>query len=103
MGKHEISKDQICDYLSSIRGDLDKTYNIKTVGLIGSFARDEASPKSDIDIVYTLKKNTQLGYFKLYNLQQMLEKHFNRKIDLINYKYINPLIKYKSDKEILYV
>lgn len=100
---YKIGKEQICDYLSSIRGDLSETYNVKTIGLIGSFARDDASPDSDIDIVYTLKENTQLGYFKLYDLQQMLEKHFNRKIDLINYKYINPLIKYKSDKEILYV
>ena len=98
-----MNREQICDYLSSIRGDLDKTYNIKTIGLIGSFARGEDSTDSDIDIVYTLKENTQLSYFKLYDLQQMLEKHFNRRIDLINYKYINPLIKYKSDKELLYV
>jgi len=98
-----MNRRQILDYLSSIRGDLDKTYNIKTIGLIGSYARDEASTESDIDIVYTLKENGQLSYFKLYALQQILEKHFNRRIDLINYKYINPLIKYKSDKEILYV
>ena len=98
-----MNREQIFDYLSSIRGDLKEIYNIKTIGLIGSFARDEASSDSDIDIVYILEKNTQLGYFKLYDLQQMLEKQFNRRIDLINYKYINPLIKYKSDKEIIYV
>ncbi|NOX47187.1 MAG: nucleotidyltransferase [Chlorobi bacterium] len=98
-----MNKEQICDYLSSIRSELERTYNIKTIGLIGSFVRDEASPVSDIDIVYTLKENSQLSYFKLYDLQHKLENHFNRRIDLINYKYINPLIKYKSEKEIWYV
>ncbi|MBN1250515.1 MAG: nucleotidyltransferase domain-containing protein [Bacteroidales bacterium] len=98
-----VDKEKICDYLKSINMDLNRIYNIEKIGLIGSFARNEASEKSDIDIVYILKENQKLSYFKLYRLEKMLEKHFSRKIELINYKYINPIIKYKSDKDIIYV
>jgi hypothetical protein len=32
-----------------------------------------------------------------------MEKYFNRRVELINYRYINPIVKYKSSKEIIYV
>ena len=57
-----MNRRQVLDYLSTIRGDLDKIYNIKTVGLIESFARDEASHNSDIEIICILKKDTRFCY-----------------------------------------
>ena len=44
---------------------------------------------------------TALAYY--LKLENELRKIFNAKIDLINYKKLNPLIKLHSQKEFIYV
>ncbi len=94
---------EILTYLSDQKSDFSEKYYINTFGLFGSFARNEQTESSDIDIVYILEKDKQITYFMLFELEKRLEKHFKRKIELINYQYMNPIIKYKSEKDIIYV
>ena len=37
------------------------------------------------------------------NLEKRLENYFKRPVELINYRYMNPIIKYKASKDIIYV
>lgn len=99
----QIKQTTIIKYLSDNKIKFEKDYNIAKFGLFGSFARNEQTENSDIDIVYLLKENQNLSYFRLYELEKKLENYFNRKIELINFKYMNPIIRYKSEKEIIYV
>jgi predicted nucleotidyltransferase len=45
------SKDEILNYLSAHQERFKKLYNLNKIGIFGSYARDEATPNSDIDIV----------------------------------------------------
>jgi predicted nucleotidyltransferase len=78
-------------------------FDIREIGLYGSYARDEQKDSSDIDIVYVLDDQTKFGYSEYLQLDEMLSKEFHKKIELVNFKYMNPLIKYKAEKEIIYV
>lgn len=72
------------------------------IGVFGSYARNEETENSDIDILYEFK-NT-IGLFKLVRIQLELEKKLNRKIDLVSEKYIYKSIKPKilGDLKIIY-
>jgi len=67
-----------------------KKYNIKNAGIFGSFVRGEQKKNSDIDILIEPPKGMGLEFVKL-NLE--LEKKLGKKVDLVSYNGIHPLLK----------
>jgi len=99
----QTTQTSILEYLNNNKLEFAQKYYINKFGLFGSFARNEQTENSDIDIVYFMKEDEKISYFQLFELEKILEKQFNRKVELINYQYINPIIKYKAKNEIIYV
>jgi len=99
----QTTQTSILEYLNNNKLEFGQKYYINKFGLFGSFARNEQTENSDVDIVYLMKEDKKISYFELFELEKKLEKQFNRKVELINYQYINPIIKYKSKNEIIYV
>ena len=98
-----IRKKEILDYLKSHQEDYYKQFGIKFVGLFGSFARDEADEKSDIDILYTIEKDKKLSIFQYMKLLKQLEDFFQTKIDLVRDETIKPQLKQYIRKDLTYV
>ncbi len=59
--------------------------------LFGSVVRGEAGDDSDIDMLIDLPRGKTL--FDLAGLQMDLEKALNKKIDLVTYNSLHPLLK----------
>lgn len=70
-----------------------KPYNPKKIGIFGSYARNENSAKSDIDVLYEFE--TTIRLFSLIQLKEELETKLKRKVDLVSEKYLNPKLKNK--------
>jgi len=68
-----------------------KKHQVKRASVFGSYARGENNKNSDIDILVELERGKTM--IDLINLEMDIEKKTNRKIDLITFKSINPLIK----------
>lgn len=97
-----LKKNVIIDYLTEKKPEFLHKFGIKTIALFGSFASDKNSEKSDIDIAYeTSTKDLTLS--QLLTIEDELKGRFNREIELVNLKYMNPLIKRKALKDIIYV
>jgi len=79
------------------------TYDLKNFILFGSVARETNTNNSDIDIAYIENEKTRLNFNNYLKLESELEEIFNSKIDLINYKKFNPLVKLHAKKEFIYV
>lgn len=62
-------------------------YGVTDAALFGSFARGDAGPESDIDLLVTYKPGTNL--FDVFDLQDALEKASGRKVDLVSKKYFS--------------
>lgn len=79
-----------------------KPYNPTKIGVFGSFARGEATEKSDIDILYTF--NSRYSLFDLAGLQIKLEELLNKEVDLVEFTAIHPKLKKRilSDVKIVY-
>lgn len=68
-----------------------KEKGIRKIGLFGSYAKDDQKQKSDIDFLIEFKTVDFDKYLYILNL---LEKIFQRKIDLVIEKDLKPELKY---------
>jgi predicted nucleotidyltransferase len=65
--------------------------------LFGSFVRGEQTETSDIDILVDFPRGK--GLYGFIDLSDKLENALGRKVDLITYKSLNPLLKEMILKE----
>ena len=68
-----------------------KKNNVVRAGIFGSYARGEAKKRSDVDILIEIKKDVSL--LDIIGIELKLKKILNRKVDLIEYSSIYPLLK----------
>ena len=97
-----LNKDIIIDYLKRHKLDFNQKYSINKLGLFGSFATESNGTDSDIDIVYETSSRG-LTFSQLSQLEDELHLVFGKNIDLVNLEYMNPLIKRKALKDMIYV
>jgi len=90
MAKESLNSKKIIKKIEEKSKDI-KKYNVKKIGLFGSFIKNKQHKKSDIDIIVTFDKETFDNYMDLLFL---LEKIFRRKIDLIIEKDLYPELNY---------
>ena len=103
MMQRSMNKQNILDYLKSNKERYSNQFGIQFVGLFGSFARDEASEKSDIDILYEIEENKKLSMFKYLKLVGELEDNFHTKIDLVRTATLKPQVKNYVYQDLIYV
>lgn len=68
-----------------------KKNDVVKAGIFGSYARGEAKKRSDVDIL--IKQEGRKGLLNLVNLQFKLEEKLGRKVDLLDYSAVHPLLK----------
>jgi len=88
----EKLKKQIIDFF--------KDKDVKRVELFGSFARNEQTQNSDIDLLIDFKG----GLFEFVKLKNSLEEKLNKKVDLVTKDSISPYIwdYVKDDIKVIY-
>lgn len=74
-----------------------KRNDVVKAGIFGSYARGEQRKSSDIDILIKFKEGKSL--LDLARLEIMLEKKLGKKVELVTYDSLHPLIKDKILKE----
>ena len=94
MAKETLNSKEIIKKIEEKSKDI-KKYNVKKIGLFGSFAKNKQHKKSDIDIIVNFDKETFDNYMDLLFL---LEKMFKRKIDLVIEKDLHPELNYVKNE-----
>jgi uncharacterized protein len=83
---------------------LKEDYNILKVGLFGSYSTNTYSEESDIDLIYELEEGKRMGLKEVHELEKFFKNLFQiEKIDLVNSKYMNPIIGNEIKKTVIYV
>ena len=96
-----MTQEQILNYLSKHKARFQKLYYVNKIGIFGSYARNEATPISDIDIVVDLKKSTMFG---LVAIKEEIEEYFQTHVDIVQIRErMNGLLKERIEKEAIYV
>jgi predicted nucleotidyltransferase len=73
--------------------DILKKSGVKKAALFGSVVRDKATQKSDVDILIEFKGKKSL--FDLVHLKMILEDALGKRVDLLTYNSLHPLLKKK--------
>ena len=76
-----IAKEQILAKLRQLKPDLIARYKVKTIGIFGSFVRDEQAQASDIDILVDFEEDADL--FDFVGLAQFLTDQLQRDVDVV--------------------
>ncbi len=81
--------------LEKKRDKLDQEYNIKKLGIFGSYSKGTASKKSDLDILVEFSEPPTI--FKFVQLERRLSRILGIKVDLVTKNALKSLMK----KEVL--
>lgn len=76
-----MTKNDILHKLSQQKKYIQKTYEVDKIGLFGSYAKDQQTSDSDIDIYVEFKNKT---FDNLTGLWNYLEDMYHTKVDLIH-------------------
>ncbi|HVM71454.1 MAG TPA: nucleotidyltransferase family protein [Anaerolineales bacterium] len=74
----------------------------RRISVFGSYARGEATPESDVDLLVALKpseKRPPLGLFEVIRLEKELEKRLGCEVDLVTEDGLNPRIRSNVEKD----
>jgi predicted nucleotidyltransferase len=85
--------------LKSQKNFLKEKFQVKKIGIFGSFARNEQSDDSDIDILVEFYEPIGWDFF---DLQEYLKNILQRKVDLVTEKALKPQIKTAILNEVKY-
>lgn len=96
------TKKEILAFLQANQTLLKEKYHVSKIGLFGSFARDEATVESDVDIIIELD-NIDNVYDVKSSLREYLSQAFGRSVDLAREKYLKPYAKEQILKDTVYV
>jgi len=95
-----MTKAAILEYLRSHKEQFPQKYAVERIGLFGSYARDEATDESDIDLFVEMKPDL----FSMIGLKREIEEALSCSVDIIrNHKHIKPLFYKMIQKDITYV
>jgi len=80
---------------------LQKQYQVKEVGIFGSYVRGEQKKKSDLDILVEFSETP--GLLKFIRLENYLTKVLHHKVDLVHKKALRRELKGSILREVVYV
>jgi len=99
-----MESNEIISLLKQNKDFIFNSFELDGMGVFGSYAKGTQSQESDIDILLMPKQQTIFSYKKKIGLEKYLGKLLNiDKIDLVNIRYLNPVIKISAEKNIIYV
>ena len=78
---------------------LTEEYHVKTLGVFGSYVRDEQTVKSDIDILVEFTQ--PVGLFTFIGLEEYLSKLLGLNVDLVLRDGIKPRLKDRILREVI--
>jgi len=101
MEKTGLSTEEVLALLSAFMERQQSVYKLVSLGVFGSFARGEARPDSDIDVVF---ETDEPNLFRTASLRAELEDLLQRPVDIVRLRdHMNRTLRQQILKEARYV
>ena len=97
-----LTTNDILLFLRSNKNLFRNQFHCNEIGLFGSYARNEQTEESDIDILVKYESDVPNLYDTEQALKRFLSNKFNRNVDICSKKWINPVFKSAILKEAIY-
>lgn len=97
-----LTSNEIISFLKENKSFFRQSFYCIEIGLFGSFARNEQTKDSDIDILVVFEPNTPDLYNVEIQLKAYLKKQFDREIDICSEKWIKPVFRQLVMRDAIY-
>jgi predicted nucleotidyltransferase len=91
--------EEIKSTLKKHKAELENRFNVRKIGVFGSYAREEEANTSDVDILVEL--NEPIGW-EIVDLKEFLEDILGIEVDLVTLKALKPELSDSILKEAVY-
>ena len=98
-----LTPEKIMKILRELLPKIKTQYQIKQLGLFGSYVRGEATENSDIDILVEFYPNINFGLISYCRLENQLSETLGKKVDLVTKDGLKPHIGANILKEVIYL
>jgi uncharacterized protein len=98
-----VTPQYILTFLRHHKKLFSEQFNIVKIGIFGSYARNEQTENSDIDILIEMPPETEDIFEKRLMLKQFLSKHFSKPVDVCHIRAIKPIFREMILKDAIYV
>jgi uncharacterized protein len=95
-----VNKEHITKALKDNKLDLSTRYHLTSIGIFGSFTREDFRDDSDIDILIDYDQPIGIEFI---DLAEELEKILDRKVDLVSKNGVKPKYFDEIQKDLIYV
>ena len=101
MNKSVLQPTELRALLRTFKEQHAEEYHLLALGYFGSYARNEATPDSDVDVVF---ETDRPDLFMTAMLRQDLEAFLEHPVDVLQLRGLrNPRLKARVEKEAVYV
>ena len=97
----ELSKIQTT--LRQVLPQMQEKYQVRQLGIFGSFVRGEQTADSDIDVLVEFEPTARFGLLTFCQLENELSDLLNRKVDLVMKDGLKPRIGERILQEVIYL
>lgn len=92
------SKEKILTQLRALEQPL-RERGLTSLAIFGSFARGEARPNSDVDVLVDIAPDVRFSLVDLVAVKDFLEDRLRRPVDLVTKNGLEPLVKERVSRE----
>ena len=89
----------VFNVLQKHKNEIINKYNVKRIGIFGSYAKGQQKEESDIDVLVEFEKPT---FDNFIELSFFLEELFYKKVDLLTPKSLSPYMQPTVEKEVVW-
>jgi uncharacterized protein len=97
----DMNKKDVIDTLVGHKDEL-RARGVLHAALFGSVARDEAGPKSDVDIMIELEPDASLDIFAYVELKDFIASLFPDPVDVVNKDALKPYVRPPAATDSIY-
>jgi len=95
------TRNEVLEILRNQKSSLLENYQITRLGIFGSYAREQQTPNSDLDILVNYDLPPTL--IKLIELRDYLSHIFAIKVDIVTENGLKPRIRERVLSEVIYL
>jgi predicted nucleotidyltransferase len=98
-----LTREDILAFLQTQKAELFSRYRLVKLGVFGSFARNEQTAESDIDVLVEFLPDTEDLSGKKLEIKNLINQQFDREVDICREKYVKPYFKSQILANAVYV
>ena len=96
-------KEDVLGYLHTKKSDFQRIFKVTKLGLFGSYALNQQTENSDIDLLIEFAPNTEALFEKKTAIREAIQLKFDKRVALCREKYIKPHFKKQILNSVIYV